>query len=374
VIKPEVRFQELYVGTPNVRQVTIPCKSLLGQLSTVSIADLITAITDHCLVTDDGATGKFVKITDIIASAIHVGFSQAFDSTCAFLQDDGGTDLTFSKAGTGYSRAMELTYFMAQINDGGYANHGYTDSGDADNYWGVNYSDALELIRAVCLQFAVVPQYYYDVSDSKHKVRLLQKGRCYTSAVTLTQPIDSGYSPSGGVPLSSLVATDWDDDGKGWAWINGVSRLVDNVTSPGFAVPEQWEPDAKIPMLFYFDEATSWALAAYEVLYVLDAGLVSSKCDTVTYWNYNTGAGVDCTTATHRPLNQALVEYLKYRYYAQGFQQYTRTLHTMIPTGGVWDDLKIMTTTTIGSDAFTVTELTRDFLTGQTQVTLLELS
>jgi hypothetical protein len=327
---------------------------------------LITAITDHCLVQDDGETGKFVKITDIIASAIHVGFSQAFGSTYCFLQDDGGTDLTFSKAGTGFSRAMELTYFMAQVNDSGYANHGYTDSSDADNYWGVNY--------AICLQFAVVPQYYYDTSDSKHKVRLLQKGRCFTSAVTLPAPIDSSYSPSGGVPLTSLVATDWDVDTKGWAWINGVSRLVDDVTSPGFAVPEQWEPDAKIPMLFYFDEATSWALAAWEVLYVLDAGLVSYKCDTVTYWKYSTGAGVDCTTATHRPFNQALVEYLKYRYYSVGFQQYVRTLHTMIPTGGVWDDLKIMTTTTIATDAFTVTELTRDFLTGQTQVTLLELS
>jgi hypothetical protein len=156
-----------------------------------------------------------------------------------------------------------------------------------------------------------------------------------------------------------------------------MAKLVDSISpaaSGYFQVPEKWEPNVKIPMLFYFDEASSWALQAWEVLYVLDAGNVSYKCDTVTYWKYSTGAGVDCTTATHRPLNQALVEYLKYRYYSVGYQQYVRTLPTLVPTGGVHDDLKIMTTTTIGGDTYTVTDLSRDFLTGETQVTLLELS
>jgi hypothetical protein len=373
VIKQEAIFEEIYIGTLNVRKVTIPCKTLLSSLANVTIANLITELETHAIV-DDQDTGKFCSIADIFASAIKLGFSQAYSTTHVSLSNAGGSDFLFTAFSSGLSRIITQLYWQMQTGTGGsYAHQGYTDPTDIA-YWGETYANTLELLKAICGNFCVVPQYYYDLDDSKHKIRLLQKGRSYTESVTLPSPSKSSYNPLGGMPLSSLRVHDWNSEVHGWAWINGSERLIDVISATTWTPPATWEPDANVLVLWYPYESASWAPFAWETMYILNNSNYSYKVDQVTAYNYSTTGSTDFTTAIHRPWHKAILEYYRYRYYAGGRQEYVRTLPTVVPTGGTWDDLKIMVTTTIGGDAYTVTDLSRDFATGETQVTLLELS
>jgi len=81
-------------------------------------------------------------------------------------------------------RALNFAWLLVTYDSGaGEATVDYFDDG-SENYLGKKYATAKSLIAALAKNFGIVMRSYYDTSDSRHKIHLLQ-GRAYDDSDNL---------------------------------------------------------------------------------------------------------------------------------------------------------------------------------------------
>jgi hypothetical protein len=76
------------------------------------------------------------------------------------------------------------------------------------NALAVKYPNAFDLISQLLKQFFLIPRYYYDVTNSRHKIQLFTRGTSFATQVTLVVPTESRLTIGSAIALKDVQIDD----------------------------------------------------------------------------------------------------------------------------------------------------------------------
>jgi hypothetical protein len=347
-------------GTVKVRMLTITLKSLLDRLKEVTAVNITAGISaSGAEVFPTSEDGYYAPVLSIFAVAIEAAFSQSYLLNDAYLQVGSGTeDLQFNDG----TSDLDFDQIWFQTMGGGAGTVGYMDSSNA-KYWG-NYENAWELVKEIADNFGLIPRYDYDVANSRHRIQLLQRGRCFTASVDLGAPRASSFTYSSYMILNRIAVL-WPADASiGWYWNFGPATAA--------PVPAWMEPELEINCIFVCGyDLTTYPTLSWHRLYSMATG-DRVQIDIIKYWNYATAALVTVSSGAAR-LEKALVSYFANRYPGAGQVTYTRTFPKMRPDGGSHTGTQPMMTVDIEGSTYTAIECDKNWTQGEATLVLVKL-
>lgn len=353
--------QELYNdGTTAFRLLTIHLDSPLERLRDTTVeAVLLQFKVNAEIAATTPSNGYYAPVLAIFAAAIEAAFSQSYLLTDAYLQcGSGDQDFQFNDG----SSDLDLDEIYIKTQDAvDYV--GYLKSSESV-YWPSNYDNAYELIKDIALNFGVIPRYDYDPSGARHRIQLLQRGRCFSSAVTLLAPRTSGFVYSSYMILNKVSVLWPTDTSLGWYWNYGP------VTA---APPPSWlEPELEIVCNFVAGyDLSTYPTVEYQRLWSMATG-DPVQIDVVKSWNYST-ASMDTYNSGVARLEKALLTYFVNRYPGAGQVTYNRTFPLMRAEGGSHTAIQPMSIVPVGGVDYTAIECDKDWTTGEATLVLVKL-
>ena len=352
---------ELYNdGTNKRRRLTVILKSPLERLKDVTVVAVIQGIKDSgAEVAPVIADGYYTPVSAIFACAVDAAFSQAYVASDAYLQsgtseedwqwNDGASDLDFDQI---YFQTQDVSDYVGYM------------LGSTDDYWADNYNNAWELIESLCNNFGLIPRYDYDVSGSRHRMQLLQRGRCFTDTVSLETPISSSFVFDSYMILSYLSAYLYNNTSLGWYYQAGTFFAA--------PAPDWFEPHLTIPCSFVVGyDISTYPTVAYQRLWSMATG-EPVQIDTVKVWNYSTGVQDTFSTGAAR-MEKALLTYLAKRYRGSGQVTYKRKYPLLRASGGSQTAVQPMCEVSVDSVDCTAIECDKDWTTGEVTLTLVKI-
>jgi hypothetical protein len=367
----ETKFTEMYVsGSIALRVGNITLLSLLARLKQITVASLTSQmVSTDVLHTDADQTLQYIRVADIFCLAVELAFSQTYDAGDCYTQEAGGRDFSFYD-GTGY-RAFTSLYVAVRENTDTppaevWARIGYNDSTDTTNYLGLFYSNAWDALKAIALQFGWIPRHVYDLTESRHKIQLVQRGRVEIQTVSMSAPRQSELSPFNPLKVKSVHAHR----------ILGATHAYhvhDGITAegePGTGL----EFDIDVPMLFLLNAGGT--VNEFEKLVYLDGSNNSAYITQLNVYLYD-DAGTTLFSGGNFIFQHAIVEYMLGRFPGDAQQTYYRTYHTVKVTNDTTSlfshtGVSLGRETAIGGVNYMVSEYTKNFTTGELKLTLID--
>jgi hypothetical protein len=186
--------------------------------------------------------------------------------------------------------------------------------------WSVYGQNAFEAMVDICQSLLLIPRYYYDVTNSRHKLELLCRGRSY-SVSTFEDPFESRYIREAYVPLrafsSSRIVVGGTQADKRY--------MLEGVTGTG-TIPPNDLPSLMIDATFIVRQTEeNWDGTSGSGNFAVFLYTDDSRVDECHWYNYQTAAFVDEDFL-----------YVKYYYNRWGFSKhsYMRKYSTIESTYG----------------------------------------
>jgi len=202
---------ETFVGAEGasgryVRGHKVKLLSLMKKITTASIASLMSTIQSA---TPEYYTGgaHFLSIRRLFSSFIKNGLGATNYDQDASIVINSSNNLQYAyRTGTlpTYTyNFVGLDKLFFCLDSSGNFNY-YTDTDSSYPNWTDRYTTAGELLKALSLEFGVVPRYYWDITNSRHCFELQERGR---NGSFVTFP--SGMLKSSSIqPISEMKAAD----------------------------------------------------------------------------------------------------------------------------------------------------------------------
>jgi hypothetical protein len=205
VYREEVEWPEHYINTAEtdvIRSVRLRLVSLVHAMKDVPVSDAITEMLTHttaveCAGPATAAAG--IAFMDMLASITYACFGDAFSTDSIQIR---GSDFKFEFIGE-TTITTENTYILTKsgFNSAAppaWAGRGYVDGelGETDNphYWGNQFSNCYDLLRAIALNFGWVVRHYYGKTDGTydtvtpannlHRLEFLTRGTTFNTLIT----------------------------------------------------------------------------------------------------------------------------------------------------------------------------------------------
>jgi hypothetical protein len=356
---------EYYVsGSTYRRTMKIVLVSRLEEMRDTTIAQALGAYLTPFIVEGASDQFQFVKIKDIIASAVEFSFDAPDDDTddVVVINEVGG-DFKYLIDGDVEKDFADLwvKYSKAPTPGGVYAVHGYFDPAHA-HAWASKFDNAYQLVQAIASQFGYCVQYFYDIANSRDRVRLIQRGRARSATVDPGILLSSQYRNDAPMKLNSVwsyMRTDQTHSAyQYWGYYTNVQP------------PDRLEFDVEIACEFLVKAS---GVYDWQELWFIDTtdGNAEYSVAKVKYYQYD-----NATTETISAgsglliMEEALTRYLVHRYYQTDQKTYYRSYYPLKgnETGTALIDIGYLVT--INSENYMITEVEKDLSTGEVKLTL----
>lgn len=299
-------MEEVYLGNDGtkVRHGSFVCESLFVRLRDISAASVVDEtitslqyITETTTETTAAGFGNcdFVRLTAIVGSAFYTAFGQAFNGPTYDVTGDSVFDLEFSNDNANWYGWDKLCAFARADAGGGPSTVGFF-SNIISPYWGTQFQSAFDLIVAICNDIGVVPRYYYDVTNSLHKMQFMNRlGDGTVNRVTYPVPFSSKYFPNAYVPFG-IITSQRVADPRG---VQDQRFFKDGSYYTG-AIPTTLSADHSYNFQFIQDDDEETYDATFSLTACLFISIAPGNMKRVKYARYNTGGGVYSTTSPVR--------------------------------------------------------------------------
>lgn len=223
------------------RKCRITWDSYLTKLKNVTIATLVSDIgayatkyeSDPDPVFGSPLHGWFILLRDIFAVMVKSAFGGTYSASNAVVVNDV-CDFRF-KESTNYREDWDYLYLWYGYADysgapdyyvGGFFNSSYTPSGKSTGflYWGNHYRNCYDLLKALCVEFGLVPR--YEEESGVSKIKLYARARTWGSN-NITMPggiIASMHNGDNSLILTSAMVQRYVDKDKN-SWIINTPRV-----------------------------------------------------------------------------------------------------------------------------------------------------
>lgn len=354
----ECRFQETANdGSTKRRRGEISLAPMLERLKDADVADYVTMMLAQAIQRDDDR--YYVPFLGLFAGIMDAGFSQSYDTGHASVVKAGGEDWQFGDGVDVY----DLEDLIFPIKDTVGTAIGYWLSGHAD-YLVDKFNTLYDVLIAFAANFHLFPEYDYDIAASKHKIKLLQAGRTYSSSLSLGNLYTSDYHGETYEKVKTAYVALASGRSYDWYYFSDGPYAGLYQRSP----PTGVDPMLSVELLWVVDTATA---EYYERLSALNVDVVV-VITVVSVWNYSTGSATVISTGNGR-FEKALLTYLAYRYRGTGQTTYTRRYLSMIPTGGTHASCALLAGVPVDGVDFDITALEKDYMSGEAVLTLMKI-
>ena len=243
--------------------------TILGEISNLfkySTQDWITAVDDHC-VTLDEPTGvhpwKVISVRGLFATMLHAaGYNAGYDLTLVdFVAGTNKEFIFYDGAGSPVAYDVSQLYVCVKYKNGSNVQVYTTYFLDTeDNYLGKRYGSLKELCGAICRNFGLRIEMYYDLSDSKYKIHILQAMRTYDGYVDFGTNLKEEHQSVDATLICDAIRATFYNDSTHFVW-----------------------------------QSAKWSAMAY---YVVDPDTISKTgvdfgLDLTTIWHVTNGSGLD---------------------------------------------------------------------------------
>lgn len=278
------------LSTWNVERTgVLRCTTLLVKMDDITIAELYVEVQSNATskVANDinfwhatvqagslpgnlnSVTAVSIKLVDVIASMLALTHNQAFDSTDVSVSSPNTQPFKFgvryaaSASGTMITDptdfGFEDLWILLEISLPSPVNADFevslfNDETQMLESWGARFTSALDVLRAICKTFCLIPRYYYDTSDSRHKIELMARGEPDASLVTFPD-----------VATDSRVFMNLDEVKVCAAHRQQFARVVKTPTAREPLRPLSEQPDIDVALEFFPTRGLGRALGPYWV-------------------------------------------------------------------------------------------------------------
>ena len=348
--------------------------ALIDKFKLVQVTDILSDV-DTNAVEGISQWNMYAKVFDIFASATIRGFdptgvhpNQTFAASQPTWLGAGGNDLDFLSGSTRYG--LPDLYWPIRHNTSTppatvYALQGYADSGSPD-YWPTKFKNGWELIKAICLNFCMVPGHSYDLVNDIHKIVLYQRGRAFTDVLSFAdKPMDSDVI-MGQYILNSAVAFNRRDHAI-YYFISSFGGYGGTYYGDAALPNESFDHTVDCEFLL-----TGGATQPWQTLYVAPAQ-ADAVVDSLRYWDYSTG-GYTSDFSNETAMQRVIVEYMFHRYQSmEMLQRHYPSVEGI--AGGVTSQASIdlVRALSIYSEDWSVVNFAKDFSGTGVDLTLVKL-
>lgn len=403
LFRESVQWRELYIsGSDAIRTVEAQFISPIQALKNVTTADLITYITDthpeiFCEIgKNERVTAeieRMVTVKNILAAMIELALDLS-EGTAAVISR-GADIIVYNDRLAEWYDPLD-GYFWVQSYDSDFSSYRDTwspynlsatplivDTTNQGALWITRYSNCFDLLKSITNSLGVVPRYYYgdssgiyqgDANDA-HTLELVIRGRTgdYLTNAKLTE--------------STMVSN------TALKNINVVTHGIGNyaTTMHSWIISGNYESSNSSN----YDENAKISIENsqfFDLLYYVYEGSLVTSDDTlvstenhfapptkVAYYDYRSSgpsAWVEAVnTYIYNRMNEALTKYLAYRFSSKR-KEYTRTYGTMAFNNGsttTHQNARIMAKTTINSESFYASEVTKDVSHNKTTIKWMQM-
>jgi len=385
-IRETEHYLDQLISAPSVvvRGVEFKLTSSLKVLEEITVVELCNEVLMHDFLADRGGSGEnieFVTFAAVFASMIKLAYGESYDTS---LIVNNSTDIQmYNGITTSYESFLVNAISMKRYfsTDALLIDGDYTSCTASYVYM---FSNAYELLKHLCKQFAVIPKYSFGTTaglidatpaNNHHRITLESRGRSSGTAITMTGKLLDSVFCSDTPRKSKRIRVSMNN----WQALTDESMwYVDNVIHGG-ETPSYYasEFDIDIPVDFVLkapDAVPHWINA----IHYIHSGTSCSPVVQGRYWDYPTGAYIVITyipfSESPEPLITCLVLYLFARM-GDGRVQYERTYGGIKANNGTTNSQRNCKTTmrTTISDGvisrnFYATEVRKNILTNKAKI------
>lgn len=303
------------------RSGSLRCVTMLDSFKEITSQALMNYCEANILLTGPGTYSdwKFVKLREMLAAILKVGnFNAAFDAADVVLPTPGECDMSAfinnypSGTFTYTWSELYIPFSALTIRRGAVAE--FTES----------FSDAFEILKEVCKAFGFVPNFYYNLTDSKWKLALSTRGSTYSGS-PVTMPVSSRSDNLVNVDqtVTAVLVTNGNkfaDAGTNTAWVKkGIFHVA--TYFQGYwnyaPIPPMFSPEISLDLMFGIMSVFSPAGAFDFLLFGYD-GVDFKKITKITVYRYDISSTEDVISLEHA---LCLLLYYRFNRSRKGFER-----------------------------------------------------
>lgn len=304
-----VEWEEYFIGSTYVREVTLSLLSVAYTILDTTTATWMTHVVDNSV--DTGAVllndpswkisvkGLFSAM--LSASGLNSTYSES-DTTFVY----NTVDFRYTQGGNNYT--LDDVWIAVKIFAGG-GSHSATEYflASSGNRLSAKFATLRDLLKHLLANFGVIMVMDYNTTTQRHLIKLVQRGRAYSTALTfgsreIKGNISKSYDLLGDATQATFIL-----DSTSFVWFS--KKYLDGKSTS--TVPNYVKFDIDYQTIFLLNVLVPQSGISHSRQLYLVSGSTWTIITGIDYFNYTTGLYV---TAVSPHMQEATAGYVYYRF------------------------------------------------------------